>query len=140
MKRVLGWGLLTVVLLTLSLLAQLPARVVLGQLTLPAGVQWVSLEGLWWSGQAQGRLPLGPELAEVRWQWQPAGVLSGQLRWRAQVDYAATDSQLQAWVSLDGWQVEGLMRVPQQQPPAWVQWLPAGAAPDQRRLAYRGVF
>lgn len=140
MKRVLGWGMLTVVLLVLSLLVQLPARVILGKVPLPPGVQVVSVEGAWWSGQAQGRLPLGSDLAHVRWQWQPAGLLSGQLRWRAELDYVATDSQLQAWVSRDGWQVEGVMRVPQQQPPAWVQWLPAGAAPDQRRLAYRGVF
>jgi general secretion pathway protein N len=80
-RRAVGLALLGLAAYAIFLAALLPARVVTSRLVLPPGLSLEAVEGTVWNGRAHlsGRTINPHAVAELRWHWQPAALLSGRM-------------------------------------------------------------
>lgn len=104
------WWLIGLVLLSISLVVQLPARWLVQKFApnLPY-IQQIS--GNLWQGQANWQLmpkPTTPLAGTVSWQWQPWHLLTGKLGMAIHIQTGATTLDGQAKFNQTGWQVNEL--------------------------------
>ena len=66
----------------------LPARALLPLAERVDGLALRDVGGPWWDGEAEARWR-GVALGRLAWQWAPAGLLAGELRWDWQLEGAA---------------------------------------------------
>jgi len=80
MKKALAWSGFALACYLLFLIAYMPLAWVWPHLPLPQKISATEVSGTLWQGHLGALRVARTELKELRWQWQPAALLSGRLQ------------------------------------------------------------